>query len=1152
MSFFTVRFLFSGLLLLVAPHLVATAVPAVNQTPPENASLEFVENKGQWEGTTRYAATLPAGRLFVGPTGFTYSFLDPVALRSHAHHGSPDATATSSSDVLRGHSYSVTFEGANPAPELVGETVTPAPYNYFRGNDPKHWASNARGFRQVRYSNLYPGVGAVLYENTSQHFEYDFLVNAGAKPAAIRLRYTGLDKLSLTPEGNLLIETSVGKITEQAPKAWQDIKGQRVVVECAFELQGNTVGFRLGKYDRRHALTIDPTVIFSSFTGSTSDNWGYTATYDAQGNMYSGGTVFGPGYPTSPGAFQTTFRGVADIGIIKYNTAVTGSTARLYATYLGGSNDEAPHSMVVNPQGELVIMGFTESNNFPTTTGAYDNTANGAADMFVAKLSANGSILTGSTLLGGSGNDARTGNDRLGNSAVYNYGDQYRGDVMVDGVGNIYVASSTNSTNFPTPNGYRTSYQGGASDGVAVKLSADLRTLLWATYLGGSEADAAYSLQLDATRGVYIAGGTTSTNFPVTSGSYRPSAFGGTDGFVLHLSNTGSTLLQSTYIGTAQAYDQVFFVQLDAADNVYVLGQTQGNLPISPGCYGVANGRQFIQKLTPTLSTSIYSTRFGSGRTLSPDISLTAFLVDDCERIYISGWGGEVNNAGNTTGLPVTAGAIQSTTDGSDFYLAQFRPGMQSIEYATFYGERGGSGEHVDGGTSRFDKKGVVYQAVCGGCRSNSSPSTSGFPVPPGANTYSTRNNSTNCNNAAFKIDFGVVVADPGPNRYVCVNSAPMLLGGTPAGGTWSGPGVSAAPGGGFQFTPSPARLGITIITYSVAATGSCVSTKPLRVTVTPDRPVTIAPVSPKCISSGSVNMTATPVGGTFSGPGMSGSIFSPSAAGAGTHIVTYSFSDTLGCGVATQTIVVTRLPEVRAGQDTTLCADQTAPFQMRGMSPAGGTWSGTGVTASGFFTPPNTNNRGGIFQLRYTYSINGCANVATRTVVLAPTSSVNAPLNLPVCAAAPRYSGLAPFNCQFEPILAGGTYDWDFGDGSPHSTEPSPLHLYDHAGTYNVKLTARYAGCVVETAFAPVEVAEMLVPNIITPNGDSLNDSFKPRFSCKLTRLQIFNRWGTLVYETQDYHNDWRGKNLPDGVYYYLLRDTDDRRAKGWVEVKR
>ncbi|MFC7666864.1 hypothetical protein ACFQT0_05110 [Hymenobacter humi] len=114
--------------------------------------------------------------------------------------------------------------------------------------------------------------------------------------------------------------------------------------------------------------------------------------------------------------------------------------------------------------------------------------------------------------------------------------------------------------------------------------------------------------------------------------------------------------------------------------------------------------------------------------------------MDECERVYISGWGGSTNTpqagwlGGTTTGLPITANAVQRQTDGSDFYLAEFAAGMTGLEYGTFFGQQGGRGEHVDGGTSRFDKRGVVYQAVCacGGSQ--------GFPLPPGAGTYTIRN----------------------------------------------------------------------------------------------------------------------------------------------------------------------------------------------------------------------------------------------------------------------------------------------------------------------------------------------------------------------------------------------------------------------------
>ncbi|TGE27262.1 DUF7948 domain-containing protein [Hymenobacter metallicola] len=1149
------------LLAFLLPELPGWARPA-SEVP--GRTLEFTENKGQWNSRVRYLAEVPGGRLFLENRGFTYAFIDPKAVeQQHEHTATPNR--------VRAHAYSMTFEGGNAKPTFVPTEATTDKRNYFQGSDARHWASGVQAFRRVRYENIYAGISAQLYENSSARLEYDFHLQPGANPAQIRLRYAGADKLSLQ-QGNLVIQTGVGSVTEQAPQAWQRLGDTRIPVSCAYVLQGNVVSFRLGKYDPKLPLVIDPTVIFSSFTGATGDNWGFTATYDQQGNMYSGGIIKQLSFPVSPGAYDVSFNGIWDIAIIKYNTAATGAASRLYATYLGGDSTEAPHSLVVNSAGELVVMGSSGSQNYPTTPGAFDATFNGGprinklnalhygngSDIVVSKLSADGSKLTASTFLGGTDTD---GLMLLNAGAlVHNYGDQFRGDVITDGSGNVYLTSATTSVNFPLAS--TTSIQSrnaGGYDAVVCKLSPDLKTLLWSTYLGGTATDAAYSIQLDAKRDVYVSGGTTSTNFPTTPGSYKPQhPTNDADGFVAHISADGTRIEQATYLGTS-SYDQAYFVQLDAAANVYVLGQTSGTYPATAGLYATPNGRQFVQKLDPTLTRSLYATQFGGiNPSLNTLLSPTAFLVDDCERIYVCGWGGTTNNGffgGTTSGLPVTPGAIQPTTDGSDFYLAQFTPGMKALEYATFFGEQGGRAEHVDGGTSRFDKRGLVYQAVCGGCNGGFGSSSSGFPTLPGA-SFSTINGSINCNNAAFKIDFGTRLADPGPSRYVCVSAGPVVLGGSPAGGTWTGPGVSLGANGSYQFTPSAALVGANTLTYSVASTGVCISSRTLRMTVTPDVAPVFTPIPPQCISSTvPVQLTATPPGGTFSGTGVAGSTFNPAQAKVGTHTLTYSFpGDTTRCGAVTQTVVVNQLPDVEAGPNLTLCAYETASLQLTGASPAGGTWSGQGVTPSGLFTPPNTNNRGAIITLTYTINSNGCSNTDTRTVLLAPSPETNVALSVPACEAAPQYTGLAPFTCTFAPILPGGTYQWSFGDGSTPSTLANPSHVYEKPGQYSVQLTARYSNCEVVTQFAPVIVGEVFIPNIITPNADQkdLNEQFVPVFSCQPASLQIFNRWGAKLYETSTYRNDWRGENLPDGVYYYLLRDQDGRTAKGWVEVKR
>ncbi|HET6991608.1 MAG TPA: SBBP repeat-containing protein, partial [Bacteroidia bacterium] len=449
------------------------------------------------------------------------------------------------------------------------------------------------------------------------------------------------------------------------------------------------------------------------------------------------------------GAFQTTFGGGGfggnsypfDISLTKYNP--TGS-ALLYSTYLGGSDNEQPQSIIVDNNNNLFVIGRTYSSNYPVTPGAYDVSFNGGADIVVTKFNPAGTALLGSTFIGGTGDDGVniTADFYTWNSLKYNYGDDGRSDINTDAAGNCYVASNTQSVNFPTtPGAFQTSFGGGLQDAVVFKFNSTLTSLAFSTFLGGNANDAGYSIALNSSNEVYVSGGTSSLNFPTTPGVLHTAYMGGSaDGYVAHFDPSGSALLQSTFIGTG-SYDQAYFVQLDQSFNVYLYGQTSGPYPVTPGVYSNPNSGQFIHKLDPTLSSTVYSTVFGSG-TMSPNISPAAFLVDTCENVYTSGWGGQCipyGSTGTTNGMPVTSGAFQTTTDGCDFYFFVLKKNALSLWYATYFGGPSGTDEHVDGGTSRFDKNGVIYQSVCAGCGG-----TSNFPTTAGA--WSQTNNSFNCN----------------------------------------------------------------------------------------------------------------------------------------------------------------------------------------------------------------------------------------------------------------------------------------------------------------------------------------------------------------------------------------------------------------------
>lgn len=1138
-----------------------------------DTSLEFVENRNQWESAVKYSAALPSGRLFLKQNQWLFSFVDETQLPKHGNAGQSAAKSQLASPLVRAHSYTVTFLKANPQPDLKPAHATPGFRNYFLGNDPAKWASNVKAFEAISYQELYPGIEAKIYEH-DQKLKYDFIVAPQANPDLIQMEYAGADKLFLE-NGNLVIKTSVNTVTEQKPVAYQLVNGQRKEVPCEFRLRENVLSFHFPKgYRRKLPLVIDPTLVFSSYSGATADNWGFTATYDNDGNMYSGGVVFfvdGGTYPVTPGAFQISRFGLTEIGIMKYNPNASGAASRVWATYLGGNGVEAPHSLVATSRNELVILGTTSSNNFPVLGSSYDPIFNGGnfidplgfgsnylaynlgSDIFVTKLNTAGTALMGSTFLGGSGNDGLL---TLISPLVRNYGDQFRGDVFADAADNIYVTSSTSSLDFPIVNGFQTQYGGGQSDAVVCRFSPNLESLHYSSFLGGLNDDAAYSVQVDASLNIYVCGGTTSTDLPQTTGGFKANftpGFDAVEGFASKIAATG-TLTQSTYIGASPGYDQTYFLQLDAQRNVYLLGQSEALYPSTGLVFNSNPGRQFIQKLNTSLTASVFSLNFGSGALSGKyDISPTAFLVDNCERIFVCGWGGRDNQlnpkyvGGNTFGLPVTSNAHQSTTDGSDFYLMQLSQNGALLEYATYLGGNSSvSAEHVDGGTSRFDKRGFVYHAVCAGCGN-----TNAFPTTPNAwaiqNGNTQAGNSNNCNAAAFKFDFAVSSAVAGAKQTACFNGGKFAVtGASPAGGTWSGSGVNA----GGLFDPLAAGLGTHVLTYTVTV-GNCVSHATKTITVVPPPKISIsAPDSVFCIYSSVVTLTPSLPGGTFSGPGLQPTNqFSPAAAGPGSHLIKYTYTDSLGCvSVAEKTMVVELPPTVVAGPPEGICAVSEA-YQLTGATPAGGVWSGNGVSPTGLFTPSEALI--GKQTLTYTVSYGDCVYAATKEITVDPAPEVFANLTLGNCGTLREASGYAPLQVTFEnSTFLGKGFRWEFGDGTS-STEFNPQHTYSKPGTYTVTLTTDFGrGCSRTAVVNTVTVVEPLLPNVITPNNDTRNDNFMPRVSCLPLNLKIYSRWGKLVYETDNYQENFNGSNLSGGVYFYFLRDTNNRTWKGWLEI--
>jgi hypothetical protein len=503
--------------------------------------LEFVENKGQWNPAILDRAEISNGNIFIKKNGFSILQHDTNDLRrihellhggegmtSAVHKqpgqkgrptGGPGSGAADDPFLLHSHIYAVSFENSNPNVQIVAEKPFAHHNNYFSKITQKG-ASGCGVFAGITYKNLYDGIDLHYYTENG-FVKYDLIVHPGADPGQIRLRYDGQKGL-LLHKNQMTVQTTVGAVKELEPRSYQYGDQGRVDIGCKYILEGNVLRFKVDQYATDQTLVIDPTEVFCTFTGSRSDNWGYTATYDNAGDLFLGGIVldygaYGSGYNygATTGAFQSTFgggdgsEGTAgegpngpilydyDVGIMKFNS--TGST-RLWATYMGGTGDEQPHSMVCDNAGNLIVTGRTTSAAFGSQTLTKYGPC-GSFDIFVAKLSADGSTLMGALRIGGTGEDGvnyapkyveTNGTQEL----RLNYGDDGRSEVILDANENIYLAACTRSTtDFPTTAGsFQPAFGGGDQDGVVMKLSPNANSVIFSSFIGGSSTDAAFAL----------------------------------------------------------------------------------------------------------------------------------------------------------------------------------------------------------------------------------------------------------------------------------------------------------------------------------------------------------------------------------------------------------------------------------------------------------------------------------------------------------------------------------------------------------------------------------------------------------------------------------------------------------------------------------
>lgn len=1157
-------------------------------------NVEFIENKGQWDSQVLFMGKVTAGAFFIHKEGFTvvqHNIKDWERLHQLAHErGANENSRIGDQDfILRSHAYNVNFVDANPKAQILPDKPLETYSNYFIGNDPSHWASNCRTYQGITVKNVYPNID-VRYYSDGGAMKYDFIVNPGGEVADIALRYKGINKLDIKNK-ELVIGTSVGVLKELSPYTYQYKEKGRTEVGAKYSIKDNTVRFDVKEYDHNSTLIIDPTLIFCSLTGSAADNWGFTATYGPDGSMFGGGIVFSQGFPVTTGAYQTNYGGGSggcfgtggfDIGIMKLSP--DGNNI-IYATYLGGSANEMPSSLIADAQGNLIVGGRTNSPDFPLKNNKL-NGPGGSWDIFITKLNVSGSGLIGSVKIGGSGDDGANITPCGGGaqSLQQNYGDEVRSEVNLDAAGNIYMASCSKSDNFPILGGFQTKNNGGSSsqDGVVLKFNSDLSACLFSTYLGGSGNDAAYVLSVDPLNSnIYVAGGTESTDMPGSgAGTIGPSYNGNIDGFVSIISNDGSSLIKTTYLGTS-GIDQVYGIQFDKFGFPYVMGQTTGTWPVMNVNWSQPGGKQFISKMQPDLSAYVYSTTFGKGEAF-PDISPVAFLVDRCENVYVSGWGGTIDpkyKSSGVQGLSVTPDAIKSTPDinvathlGQDFYFFVLEKNAKSQLYGTFFGQNSPQtiGDHVDGGTSRFDRNGVIYQAICANCSNNLPyPTTNGTSKP----------SSANCNLAMVKIAFDFAGVGSGVESFIMgvprdtsgcvpltVDFKDTLLKGVSY--EWNfgdgSPQITTTVPNSSHTYNSIGKFRVMLVAID-SSTCNIRDTSYLTIKVGNNQALPnfnykkVDPSNCNSLMYQFDNITIDPPGYPF-GPKTftwdfgdnsprlvsSAPSVTHSYASAGTYNVKLILSDTTYCNSPDSIVKQLRVAALVKADFLTPkngCAPYNAVFNNTSVGGSQFNWDFGDGSSSTDVSPTHFYPAAGTYVVKLTAIDSAtCNKIDTKTFSITvydnPVADFTAAPQPPTVNTPISFTNLASADAV--------SFKWLFGDGDSLVTTSRDIiqHEYNKTSVYKACLIAiNPAGCA-DTACKQVTTLiepALDVPNAFTPlSGDVNSKVFVRGFGFAKMKFTIWARWGQKIFETTDKHMGWdgryNGKLLPMDVYAYTV----------------
>ena len=598
---------------LASVFLAGAAEAAPTEAAPEDAArarilerygelpLSFEPNRGQLPREVRFSSRGPGYALFLT---------------------ADEAILQVGTAEIRGR-----LLGARAGAAVAGERRMSGKAHYLIGGARSRWQRNVPLYSRVRYRRVLPGVDLVYYGNQRQ-LEYDFVVAPGTDPATIRMRYSGMDRAEHDPAtGDLLLHTAAGMVTLRRPLLYQEIAARRVAVAGAYQLirgRGFTdISFAIGNYDRRRPLVIDPIVSYSTYLGSSRFDAAAAVVIGADGSAYVTGSTGFSNFPTTPGAFQpqSSHDRAGSEAFVSKLSPDGGSL--VYSTYLGGSTYDHGAAIAVDAAGSAYVTGYTGSADYPVVS-SLQSYAGGGSDVFVSKLTPDGSGLVYSTFIGGSNPTDQN---------AWDFGEA----IAVNQLGQAWVTGRTGSSDFPLQNAAQATYGGEYSDAFVLKLAANGGSLLSSSFLGGADRDAGYGIAVvPGGTAVFVVGATASDDFP-SLGALQEYAGAG-DAFVTRLTGAGDITFSSHFGG--QYEDLAEAVAVDGSKRPVIVGRTYSDdLPTvnpfqaRPDCVSFGCQNAFVTRLAAGGQSIGFSSYLGGS-----DIDVaTGVAIDAVGDVYVAG-----------------------------------------------------------------------------------------------------------------------------------------------------------------------------------------------------------------------------------------------------------------------------------------------------------------------------------------------------------------------------------------------------------------------------------------------------------------------------------------------------------------------------------